>query len=66
MFVDFTDTLCQDPEIREVAPRIMDVLCQRLESEYMRISMANPRDLSLHKIPLLVRQARELKERTRV
>jgi hypothetical protein len=56
----------RDPEIREVAPRIMDVLCQRLESEYMRISMANPRDLSLHKIPLLVRQARELKERTRV
>lgn len=61
-----TNVFCQDPEIRDVAPRIMDVLSQRLESEYMRISMANPRDPSLHKIPPLVRQAREMKEHTRV
>lgn len=61
-----TNTSYQDPEIRNVAPRIMDVLSQRLESEYMRISMANPRDPSLHKIPLLVRRARELKELSRV
>lgn len=55
-----TNTL-QDPEIREVAPRIMDVLSQRLEGEYMRISIANPQDPTLRKIPALVRHARELK-----
>lgn len=49
-----------------MVPRIMDVLVQRLESEYMRISMANPRDPSLHKIPILARKAREMKEHARV
>lgn len=43
----------------------MDVLSQRLEGEYMRISVNNPRDPSLLKIPALVRQARELKDYSR-
>lgn len=50
----------QDPEIREVAPRIIPVLGSRLESQYMRIAEANPRDLSLRRIPPLARSAREL------
>ena len=66
LWSDLANSTHQDPEIREVAPRIMDVLSQRLESEYMRISLANPRDPSLQKIPPLVRQARGLKEHTRV
>ena len=39
----------------------MDVLCQRLEGEYMRISVAKPGDPSLSKIPSMVQHARELK-----
>ncbi|KAI9873158.1 MAG: hypothetical protein M1830_000760 [Pleopsidium flavum] len=53
----------RDPEIREVAPKIMDVLSQRLEGQYMRIAEADPRDPVLRKIPPLTRQARELKSR---
>ena len=50
----------QDSEIREVAPRIIPVLGSRLESQYMRTAEANPRDLSLRRIPALARSAREL------
>ena len=50
----------QDAEIREVAPRIIPVLGSRLESQYMRIAEASPRDLSLRRIPPLARSAREL------
>ncbi|MCJ1470571.1 hypothetical protein MMC07_009217 [Pseudocyphellaria aurata] len=50
-----------DPEIRDVAPRIIDVLSQRLEGEYMRIAEGNPHDPSLRKIAALARHARELK-----
>ena len=50
----------QDSEIREVAPRIIPVLGSRLESQYMRTAEANPRDLSLRRIPPLARSAREL------
>ena len=51
----------QDPEIREVAPSILDVLSQRLEGQYMRIAELDPRDPVLRKIPPLTRQARELR-----
>ncbi|KAL8786605.1 MAG: hypothetical protein Q9195_008127 [Heterodermia aff. obscurata] len=50
----------RDSEIREVAPRIIPVLGSRLESQYMRTAEANPRDLSLRRIPPLARSAREL------
>lgn len=50
-----------DPELRDVAPRIIDVLSQRLEGEYMRIAEGNSHDPSLRKIAALARQARELK-----
>ena len=52
----------QDLEIREVAPRIMDVLSQRLEGGYMNIAVVNPHDQALQMIPALVKHARELKE----
>ncbi len=53
--------ITQDPEIQDVAPRILDVLSQRLESQYMLIAEADPQDPVLRKIPPLARQARELK-----
>lgn len=54
-------TLWQDPEIREVSPRILDVLQQRLEGQYMRIAEIDPRDLALKRIPSLAKQVRDLK-----
>lgn len=39
----------------------MDVLSQRLESQYMLVAEADPRDPVLRKIPNLAKQARELK-----
>ncbi|KAI9813972.1 MAG: hypothetical protein M1827_003436 [Pycnora praestabilis] len=51
----------RDPDIIEVAPRIMDVLSQRLEGLYMRIAEIDPHDPVLRKIPPLTRQAKELK-----
>lgn len=57
-------TLSQDPEIREVSPRILGVLQQRLESQYMRIAEIDPRDLALKRIPSLAKQARDLKSLT--
>ncbi|KAL1967307.1 hypothetical protein VTN77DRAFT_3353 [Rasamsonia byssochlamydoides] len=51
----------RDPDIREVAPRIMDILTQRLESLYMSIAENNPHDPILRKIPPLSRRARELR-----
>ena len=57
--------ILQDPELRDVAPRIIDVLSQRLEGEYMRISEGNAHDPALRKIAALARQARELKSLAR-
>ncbi|MCJ1396568.1 hypothetical protein MMC18_009459 [Xylographa bjoerkii] len=50
----------QDPDVRGVAPRIMNVLSQRLESQYMRLAEMDHRDPVLHKIPPLARRAREI------
>ncbi|KZF20649.1 hypothetical protein L228DRAFT_176235 [Xylona heveae TC161] len=51
----------RDPDILEVAPKIMDVLSQRLEGLYMRIAETNPHDPALRMIPPLARRARDLK-----
>lgn len=53
--------LLQDSDIREVAPKIMDILTQRLESLYMAIAENTPHDPILRKIPPLSRRARELR-----
>ncbi|OJJ44143.1 hypothetical protein ASPZODRAFT_72378 [Penicilliopsis zonata CBS 506.65] len=50
-----------DPDLREVAPKIMDILIQRLESLYMTIAENTPHDPVLRKIPPLSRRARELR-----
>ena len=51
----------QDPEIRDVAGRILEVLSQRLEGEYMRIAEDEPQNPALRKIPSLAKNARELR-----
>lgn len=51
-----------DPDIKEVAPKIMDVLSSRLQAAYMQIADSNPTDPVLRKISMLTRRARELKE----
>ena len=56
--------IVQDPEIRDVAGKILEVLIQRLEGEYMRIAEEEPQNPALRKIPGLARQARELKSYT--
>jgi hypothetical protein len=56
-----TSALPQDPDIREVAPRIMDILVQRLESLYMTIAENDMRDPLLRRIPPLSHRARELR-----
>ncbi|KAL1871777.1 hypothetical protein Plec18167_006927 [Paecilomyces lecythidis] len=50
-----------DADIREVAPKIMDILIQRLEGLYMAIAENNPHNPILRKIPPLSRRARELR-----
>ena len=57
-------TLCQEPEIREIAGRILEVLSQRLEGEYMRIAEEEPQNPALRKIPGLARRSRELRSYT--
>lgn len=50
-----------DQDIRELAPSIMDILGQRLNSLYMTIAGSNPQDPILRMIPPLSRRARELR-----
>ncbi|KAL2845421.1 hypothetical protein BJY01DRAFT_181836 [Aspergillus pseudoustus] len=50
-----------DPDIREVAPKIMDILIQRLEGLYMAVAKEAPHDPVLRRIPPLSRRARELR-----
>ncbi|KAF7587963.1 hypothetical protein BBP40_006471 [Aspergillus hancockii] len=50
-----------DPDIREVAPRIMDILLQRLDILYMAIAKNAPHDPVIRRIPALSRRARELR-----
>ncbi|KAL8850176.1 MAG: hypothetical protein Q9221_004862 [Calogaya cf. arnoldii] len=48
-----------DPELHDVGARIMEVLRERLESGFMQISLANPGEPALRRIPPLAHRARE-------
>ncbi|KAL9038249.1 MAG: hypothetical protein Q9180_003249 [Flavoplaca navasiana] len=48
-----------DPELHDVGARIMEVLRERLESGFMQISLANPGEPALRRIPPLAHQTRE-------
>ncbi|KKK12448.1 hypothetical protein P175DRAFT_0501482 [Aspergillus ochraceoroseus IBT 24754] len=50
-----------DPDIREVAPKIMDILIQRLDALYMSVAAHSPHDPILRRVPPLARRARELR-----
>ncbi|KAL0259170.1 hypothetical protein SLS55_006675 [Diplodia seriata] len=54
--IDPTDT-----DIKEVAPKIMDVLSSRLQAAYMQIAEKSPGDPVLRRISMLSRRAQELK-----
>ena len=54
----------KDADIMDVAPKIMDVLSQRLQGAYMVISEDSPGDRNLVRISGLVRQVREVKRLT--
>ncbi|KAL4786740.1 hypothetical protein BJX76DRAFT_320677 [Aspergillus varians] len=51
----------RDPDIREVAPKIMDILISRLESIYMSVAKEAPHSPILRRIPPLARRATELR-----
>ena len=51
----------KDGDIMDVAPKIMDVLSQRLQGAYMQISEANPSDPNLKTISTLNRQVNEIR-----
>lgn len=54
----------QDPEIFEVAPKIVDVLQQRMQGAYMQIAEKYPGDPALRKLSALARQIGEIKTLT--
>ncbi|EGE81426.1 hypothetical protein BDDG_04368 [Blastomyces dermatitidis ATCC 18188] len=58
----FRTVKVRDPEIYEVAPKIMAVLIQRLEALYMATAENNPHDPISRRIPRLTRWARDLQE----
>lgn len=67
--LDWLDTILhtmdlKDDDIREVAPKIMDVLSQRLQGAYMSLSEADPGDPALKRISGLNRQVMEIKRLT--
>lgn len=52
-----------DPEIHDVAPKIMDVLVQRLQGAYMHIAEARPSDQEvLRKLVALNRRIGEVRK----
>lgn len=51
----------QDADIREVAPKIMDILTQRLETLYVATAQSNTHDPIIRRIAPLSRRARELR-----
>lgn len=52
----------RDPVIMDVAPKIMDVLAQRMQGVYMQISESNPGDsATLRTIAALNRQVKEVR-----
>ena len=54
-------TLPQSEETREVGGRILEVLTQRLEGEYMRIAEDDPSNSALRTIATLTKQSKELR-----
>lgn len=54
----------QDPEIAAVAPKIMDVLLQRMQGAYMQIAESDPSDPALRRVSMLSRQISEIKNVT--
>ena len=57
--IDTLDT--ENEEIAQYAPKIIDLLIERLSDAYMATSQANPNDPILARIHSLVRYARQLK-----
>ncbi|GES60404.1 topoisomerase II-associated protein PAT1 [Aspergillus terreus] len=51
----------QDKDIREVAPRIMEILLQRLNELYMDVVRVDPHDPLTRKIAMLSRRVRDLR-----
>lgn len=51
----------RDPDIVDVAPKIMDVLSQRLQGVYMEVAERRPGDSVLRRIAELVRKVGEVK-----
>ncbi|KAK2879555.1 hypothetical protein FQN49_000748 [Arthroderma sp. PD_2] len=51
-----------DPAISEVAPRIMDILIQRLEGLFLSIAETSPNDPLLHRIPPITQWAAALRD----
>ncbi|KAK8247211.1 hypothetical protein IWZ00DRAFT_485194 [Phyllosticta capitalensis] len=50
-----------DPDIMDVAPKIMDVLSTRLQGAYMQIAESEPHSPALRRIAALNKRAQELK-----
>ena len=50
-----------DPQIKEFAPRMMDVLNERVSDEYMRIAEERPGDPLLSRMSTLVRRVRSFR-----
>ncbi|KAJ5576375.1 hypothetical protein N7535_003301 [Penicillium sp. DV-2018c] len=50
----------RDPDLREVAPRILDILTQRLDKLYRSVIERNPHDEILRLLAHLARRARDL------
>merc|ERR1712070_700377 len=53
-----------DPDIRDVAPKIMDVISSRLQGAYMEMSESNPSDPRLRRLSALNRQVNEVRRVT--
>jgi len=50
----------QEHDIQAVAPKVLEVLSQRLQAEYMSIAEGEQHHPALHRIALLARKARDL------
>ncbi|KAL8712790.1 MAG: hypothetical protein Q9220_002998 [cf. Caloplaca sp. 1 TL-2023] len=61
----FSTLKANDQELRDIGPRIMELLRERLEAGFMHVSMVNPGEPALRRIPPLAHQAREFLRRLR-
>ena len=59
----FANQVCQDPEVHDVLPKIMEVIKERLTHTYMRLNETSPGDQSLRRIAALVQRVGELAPR---